>query len=393
MKAVVLDITGKEATVMTREGDILGISNKGYDIGQEIDIKVSGSKFAVKVYRYAPVLSAVAAAAVLLFAGIRMYFDPYGTVSLDVNPSIEYTINRFDRVLEVSGVNEDGSGVLSQINTDMLINKDIEDAVEATIDQIEAEGYISDEDGNFVVVSANTRKEEHTDKLLEKLDNKVKGRGNIKPLSFKVSDEELNAAHDEGISGGKKKIIDSLEELSGEKIDRSKWKGKSVRDIEEEYDRIKDGRHSDDEIEEESSERETVTSPEMPKQTEIMERPDNEAEDRHGFEGSKSKPEDEPEDEPEPGNNGTGNNYEAQQDQQSLENHQPTDFGSGQGEPPKDNSDFSPMQNDGGSPGEPDNMPPSNEHGLPGENGDHPQEPHESQESHEPQERGGPEPR
>ena len=39
MKAVVLDITGKEATVMTHEGDIIGIRNKGYDIGQEIEIK------------------------------------------------------------------------------------------------------------------------------------------------------------------------------------------------------------------------------------------------------------------------------------------------------------------------------------------------------------------
>ena len=52
MKAVVLDITGKEATVMTHEGDIIGIRNKGYDIGQEIEIKSAGNKAFAKVYRF-----------------------------------------------------------------------------------------------------------------------------------------------------------------------------------------------------------------------------------------------------------------------------------------------------------------------------------------------------
>ena len=89
MKAVVLDITGKEATVMTHEGDIIGIRNKGYDIGQEIEIKSAGNKAFAKVYRIAPILSAIAAAAVLIFTGVRTYFNPYGTVSLDINPSIE----------------------------------------------------------------------------------------------------------------------------------------------------------------------------------------------------------------------------------------------------------------------------------------------------------------
>ena len=385
MKAVVLDITGKGATVMTHEGDIIGIRNKGYDIGQEIEIKSAGNKAFAKVYRIAPILSAIAAAAVLIFTGVRTYFNPYGTVSLDINPSIEYTINRFDRVLEVNGVNEDGSDILSQINKDSLINKDIEDAVETTIDQIEADGYMADEDGNFVVVSANTRKEEHTDKLLERLDNKVKGRGNIRPMTFKVSDEELNEAHDEGISGGKKKIVDRLEEASGEKIDRSKWRGKSVRDIEEEYDRLKDGRSVDDEKEKESP------------QTEVMEKPDNEPENKYAPEGSNSKPEDEPGS----NDNAIDKNHEPKQEQrwpenrlnenvqepinnpgkeehdETQDNHQPANFGDGQGEPPKDSSDnidSPPMQNNGGFHGEYDNMPPSDGQGSPGGNGDQPQE-------------------
>ena len=129
IKVVVLDVTGNEATVMTDDGDIMGIRNRGYDIGQEINIKKTAGTLATKVYRFMPAVAA-AAAVILLVAGIRVYATPYGTVSLDVNPSIEYTINRFDRVLNVSGVNEDGNNILAQMDPDALINKDIEDAVE-----------------------------------------------------------------------------------------------------------------------------------------------------------------------------------------------------------------------------------------------------------------------
>ena len=41
--------------------------------------------------------------------------------------------------------------LIFQNSVKKLINKDIEAAVEETIEQIEAEGYLSDEDGNYVV--------------------------------------------------------------------------------------------------------------------------------------------------------------------------------------------------------------------------------------------------
>ena len=252
IKVVVLDVTGNEATVMTDDGDIMGIRNRGYDIGQEINIKKTAGTLATKVYRFMPAVAA-AAAVILLVAGIRVYATPYGTVSLDVNPSIEYTINRFDRVLNVSGVNEDGNNILAQMDSDALINKDIEDAVELTIEQIEADGYMEDEVGGYVVLAANTERENHTDKVLQRLDDKVNGHGNIKHMSFAVTKDELEEAHGQGISAGKKKMVDRLEEMSDEKIDRSEWNKRSVKDIVREYDRVNE---------------EPVTTQADPKQTE-----------------------------------------------------------------------------------------------------------------------------
>ena len=239
MKAVVLEISENEATVMTHDGDIIGIRNKNYDIGQEINIKRASAALSAKIYKFTPIIAAAAVAVVIIAGGAGLYFNPYGTVSLDINPSIEYTINRFDRVLEVNGMNDDGSDILASINTDRLINRNIEDAVDATIEQIEADGYITDEDGNYIVVSANTKEENHTDELLVKLDNRVKSFEKTEPVIFKVTDDELGEAHRQGISAGKKKMVDTLEEVYGEDIDREEWNKKSVREIVKERDRIR----------------------------------------------------------------------------------------------------------------------------------------------------------
>lgn len=236
MKAVVLDISDGEATVMTKRGDIIGVRDESYEIGQEIIVRRS---LGTNIIRFLP---AIAAAAILLItagSGSYAYLKPYGTVSLDVNPSIEYSINRFDKVLNISGINDDGSDIIASLDIKQLKYMDIETAIDNTIDQIDAAGYFSDEE-NYVVVTANTKAEVHTDELVDKLDKTVSRHDKIKPISSKVSDDELKKAHEQGISAGKKMMVDRLDDISDEEIDRSKWNGKSVKDIVDEYDRIRE---------------------------------------------------------------------------------------------------------------------------------------------------------
>ena len=239
MKAVILDIDKNEATVMTEDGDIIGIRNNGYDIGQEIILHRRKNRSSMK--RITGII-ATAAAAIVITGGISgyTYYTPYGTVSLDVNPSIEYTINRFDRVLDVTGINDDGDDILLGLDTKRLINSNIETAIEDTIEQIDAEGYFSDEDGNYVVLAANTKEDAHTDTLLTSLEDNVGQRRNVEPISFKVTDAEISEAHSQGVSPGKKMMVDRLEGLSGEEIDRGEWNRRSVRDIVNEYDRLRE---------------------------------------------------------------------------------------------------------------------------------------------------------
>ncbi|MCR4655758.1 MAG: hypothetical protein K5770_05955 [Lachnospiraceae bacterium] len=359
MKAVVLDITDGEATVMTKSGDIIGVRDESYEIGQEIMVK---RNLGSNIIRFLP---AVAAAAVLLLTagtGSYAYLKPYGTVSLDVNPSIEYSINRFDRVLNISGVNDDGSDIVASLDVKQLKYRDIETAIDNTIDQIDAAGYFMDEE-NYVVVTANTKAEVHTEELVDKLDKAVSRHDKVKPISSKVSDDELKKAHEQGISAGKKMMVDRLDDISDEEIDRSKWNEKSVKDIADEYDRIREKKEKPYQPDQEGRSVEIVTDePEMnnPEKS----NPDNGSEGKapeekteynnkpsdNGMQGGDSKPVDNNEP-PSEEKNERGNDVQAPPTDNGNPSLPPDDNGShGSDEaptPPDNNADFG-----GGHPGD-----------------------------------------
>ena len=239
MKAVVLEIRDKKAAVLTHGGQIIKVSNKDYMVGQEVNIREASEKvvdFAKNAGKWMP---AAAAAAFLFVIGRFMCIsmEPYGVVSLDVNPSIEFTINNMDKVLYVNGVNDDGKNILDSISEDKLINQDIEKAVNVTIEKIESQGYLSEPDRNYVVVAANTVKESHTDKLVSRLDKSISKNEKVQPITMKASDEELNEARERGTSPGKMIIVDKLDSVTEKGINKDEWISKSVADIVNEYDK------------------------------------------------------------------------------------------------------------------------------------------------------------
>lgn len=239
MKALVLEIREDKAAILTSEGQIIKVDNKQYRVGQEITFKGPREKI-VDMTRYVKRWGTAIAAALFLFVTLSLSYvtlKPYGVVSLDVNPSIEFTINRFDRVLNVSGVNDDGKDILLCLNEDRLLYKNIEQAIDITINTLRAEGYLKEEKDNYVVVAANTNKESHTDKLVDRLDQSISKQDNIEPIAMKASDDELMAARELGTTAGKMMIVEKLDNSSKEKINKSSWVNKSVASIVKECDK------------------------------------------------------------------------------------------------------------------------------------------------------------
>lgn len=63
---------------------------------------------------------AAAACAVVLAWG-WLYATPTVQISIDINPSVELGVNRFDRVVSVEGWNDDGTALAQTVNVTHLV--------------------------------------------------------------------------------------------------------------------------------------------------------------------------------------------------------------------------------------------------------------------------------
>ncbi len=175
MKAVIVDIRGRYATALLENGEIRRIARENYTIGQTIELyntKRSDRQTALpKIIR----IAASVAAALALVTGTgaaAAYAIPYGTVTVEAESNIEYTINCFDYVLDVKAGNEDGELLLSEMDLHQLRHHKIGDAVASTLAQIEKEGDPEAEKAE-TSIAANTKNKDHTQKLLLELKTNV----------------------------------------------------------------------------------------------------------------------------------------------------------------------------------------------------------------------------
>ncbi len=119
---------------------------------------------------------AVAAAAVLLFAGIftaRAFTG--GTVSgtavvaFDVNPSLELEINKRERVVSAKALNEDAEKILGDMD---LVGADLAVAVNAIVGSMFINGYLSVEQ-NSILISVDAGSEKREERLQDRVSQEV----------------------------------------------------------------------------------------------------------------------------------------------------------------------------------------------------------------------------
>lgn len=100
---------------------------------------------------YARRLTAVAAVLIVALAlaggGYHAYAKPVSYITIDVNPSLEIGINRWDRVVECTGFNSDGKELLERMD---IKGMDYRSAMEELIGDGEIQKFISEGD-DFVL--------------------------------------------------------------------------------------------------------------------------------------------------------------------------------------------------------------------------------------------------
>ena len=144
-------------------------------------------------------LAAAAACLVLALAGwggYWLYFTPTAAISIDVNPSLELGINRFDRVVSVEGYNADGQALAAQLSVTHL---NYEQAVEQILDTQEIAALLAQKEIMTITVTGSD--EGQCGRILSCVEAETAQSPNIHCQSARQ--EEVEAAHDLGLSYGK----------------------------------------------------------------------------------------------------------------------------------------------------------------------------------------------
>ena len=101
-----------------------------------------------------------------------LYITPSSIISLKGNPSIKYTVNSFNRVIDVES-DSSNSEVNRLINGLELNNKNISDAVQTTLDELAAGGFISQYNNSVFTLSISNEDEDRANSLVNKLKQDV----------------------------------------------------------------------------------------------------------------------------------------------------------------------------------------------------------------------------
>ena len=114
MKYLVMGCGLSYAVVLDQDGRILKVPNLGYTVGQSLkDVVLLPERLAKPaLHKRIARWSALAACLCLLLLGSWVWQSPIGTVRMQINPDVQLSVNRFDRVVALEGLNEDGTALI-----------------------------------------------------------------------------------------------------------------------------------------------------------------------------------------------------------------------------------------------------------------------------------------
>lgn len=230
MKGIVVDINKNDAVILSDGGLFTRVKNKNYAVGQTIQIQESKKTYPKLVAGAASMAAAFAVCTI----GAYAWFTPTDYVSMDVNPSIEYTLNTFDRILDVEGVNDDGEEILAGLE---LKNMKIDKAVKATLDQLMAEGYLGNDPNGGVVITTSNDKKGDAEELAAELEQEVQayldGQDGITAEvdAEAVAPERVEEAKELGVTPGKLNLVEKLQASTTGAIHMDEWLNKPVKEI------------------------------------------------------------------------------------------------------------------------------------------------------------------
>jgi len=169
MKAVVLETRNREAAVLANDGTVRIVQGV-YAVGDIIDYRLRP--------RFVQWIAAAAAMVVLVCGSAAMWIDrnyvTYAEVSLDVNPSIVYSLNKRDRVLNVRAINDDAENIVTALEQEGVHFTPLSEALEKTMGILDNQGYMDESTDDYVLINVSADDEGRQTRISDKIDTVMK---------------------------------------------------------------------------------------------------------------------------------------------------------------------------------------------------------------------------
>lgn len=159
----------------------------------------------------------------LLTGGNWLYFTPTAEISIDINPSISLTVNRFDRVIAVEGVNDDGKKLASSLDIRFT---NYMDAVSRIIENRDIAILLLDNE--ILTVSVIGPESKQCSRMCGNIASTAAGQKNM--YCYFADTNEAQEARELGLPYGKYKAFLELGELDS-KISPDEVRGMTMRQL------------------------------------------------------------------------------------------------------------------------------------------------------------------
>ena len=152
MKSVILKIDGKKTYVLNVSGEFQSIPTKPtYEIGMEVSTAPSIVEHKKMVRRLQSVAAVAACLVVFVYGAVfaQEWDKPAYYLYVDINPSVRFEVNSFNRIINHSALNEEGLAVLDKLKPTGNILSTVENVVDVSTKQ----GYMTGKEIDVTVVS------------------------------------------------------------------------------------------------------------------------------------------------------------------------------------------------------------------------------------------------
>ncbi|CAM2789938.1 anti-sigma factor domain-containing protein [Clostridium sporogenes] len=144
-KGIVMEIHKNKIGILTSSGEFIYVANSTVspnlgEIYESEEIKLKSS-----TYKNIKKFSLMAASLLIIFICsifIKTYNAPVSSVTIKINPSIKLQANRWNKIINVTPLNKDGTNLLKNLN---LKNKGLEKGINLILEEAKKENYINND--------------------------------------------------------------------------------------------------------------------------------------------------------------------------------------------------------------------------------------------------------